>query len=128
MVLALKEVMKTQEPTETDALFIVFVGQGTQKKMNQQLEGILCLSASHVNPVMCIHSFIRFTENSCACVTSLEAVGLQGQELDVRGPGRMTVQESCISVNATGNISLCKSLVPQNWSYIKPEYLKVSSQ
>lgn len=33
MLLAWEEVMKSQEPTETDALFTVFVRQGTQKKV-----------------------------------------------------------------------------------------------
>lgn len=46
LVLAWEEVMKSPKPTETDALRPVFVRQGTQKmRVNQQLEGIPCLSA-----------------------------------------------------------------------------------
>lgn len=69
--------MKTQEPTETDAVHCLCRTGNSEDSVDQPLEGILYLSTRDVNPVMFIHSS-GLLRDCCVHVTNLEAVDVQG--------------------------------------------------
>lgn len=82
-----------------------------EKNVNQQLDGIPCLSTRDIGPVVYMLSFIKLTGRLLCTRRQVRSCGCAG--IGYALSRKDIVQECHISMGTTGQISLCKSSLPK---------------
>lgn len=81
------------------------------ENVNQQLEGIPCLSPRDIGPVVYVHSFVQLTGRLLCTRHQVSSCGCAGIGC---APCRKDVVQEChSSMSTTGQMSLCKSSLPK---------------